>query len=79
MRPLLHSEKDGMLIKFKKITSTFIMLAMVLVLSQSAFAAKGIGDTKESAIDLFPKKQVTCILKTARTRIGSNGRMTRQK
>ncbi|CAH8771334.1 hypothetical protein [Paenibacillus dendritiformis] len=45
-------------IKFKKITSTFIMLAMVLVLSQSAFVAKGIGCTKESAIDLFPKKQV---------------------
>ncbi|WGU95598.1 hypothetical protein QJQ58_04820 [Paenibacillus dendritiformis] len=44
--------------KFKNITSTFIMLAMVLVLSQSAFAAKGIGDTKESAIDLIPKKQV---------------------
>lgn len=44
--------------KFKKTISTFIMLAMVLVLSQSAFAAKGIGDDPKSAISLIPGKSM---------------------
>ena len=40
--------------EFKKTISTCIMLAMVLVLSQSAFALPGMGDTKETAIKIEP-------------------------
>ncbi|MFW5435658.1 hypothetical protein [Paenibacillus apiarius] len=44
--------------KFKKSFSAFFVFVMVLVFSQSAFAAKGIGDTKETAINIFPKQEI---------------------
>lgn len=40
--------------KFKKSITTFIMVAMVLVLAQSAFALPGMGDTMEKAINIQP-------------------------
>ncbi|WGU95596.1 hypothetical protein QJQ58_04810 [Paenibacillus dendritiformis] len=52
--------------KFKKTISTFIMLAMVLVLSQSAFAATGIADTREKAITMFlPQSPITLFISDA--------------
>lgn len=42
--------------KFKNTISTFIMLAMVLVLSQSAFADTGFADTQETAFAITPTK-----------------------
>ncbi|MCE5173051.1 hypothetical protein LQV63_27690 [Paenibacillus profundus] len=44
--------------KFKKSFSMFFVFVMVLVFSQSTFAAKGIGDTKETAINIFPKQEI---------------------
>lgn len=42
----------------KKFVSTLLVFALMLVLSTSAFAAKGIGDTPESAITLIPNNTV---------------------
>ncbi|WP_157259795.1 hypothetical protein [Paenibacillus sp. OSY-SE] len=44
--------------KFKKSFSMFFVFVMVLVFSQNAFAAVGVGDTKESAINLFPPSSI---------------------
>lgn len=39
----------------KKFFSTLLVFALMLVFSTSAFAAKGLGDTRDSAIDLYPE------------------------
>ncbi|WP_019420429.1 hypothetical protein [Paenibacillus sp. OSY-SE] len=44
--------------KHKKFISMFLVFAMAFIFSQSAFAAKGIGDTKETAINIFPKQEI---------------------
>ncbi|PZM62432.1 hypothetical protein DOE73_27395, partial [Paenibacillus dendritiformis] len=64
-RPLLHNQKDGLLMKFKKSITTFIMVAMVLVLAQSAFALPGMGDTMEKAIKIEPGVKLNGVLQDA--------------
>ncbi|OBY76470.1 hypothetical protein BBG47_26935 [Paenibacillus sp. KS1] len=42
----------------KKFVSTLLVFTLMLVFSTNAFAAKGIGDTPETAITLFPRNIV---------------------
>lgn len=41
--------------RLKSVLSVFVAFVLVLVFTQNAFAMTGVGDTKESAISLFPK------------------------
>ncbi|MGG0815749.1 hypothetical protein ABE142_24250 [Paenibacillus alvei] len=46
----------------KKFISTLLVFTLILVFSTSAFAAKGVGDTKESAINLDPGASYTLFI-----------------
>ena len=46
----------------KKFVSTLLVFTLMLVLSTSAFAAKGVGDTQESAINLDPGASYTLFI-----------------
>ncbi|MCM3337511.1 hypothetical protein M3650_02325 [Paenibacillus sp. MER TA 81-3] len=52
--------------KFKKLISTFLVFAMILVFSQSAFAATGIADTREKALTLFPGQSYSLVIENSK-------------
>lgn len=47
--------------KLKKVFS-LLLVAVFLLTSQSAFAATGIGDTKDQAISIFPNQEINLFL-----------------
>lgn len=52
----MSGERDIM--KHKRFVTSILAFVFMLVFATSVFAAKGIGDTQESAITIFPKNAV---------------------
>ncbi|MCY9513298.1 hypothetical protein [Paenibacillus apiarius] len=52
----------------KKYVSTLLVFALMLVFSTSAFAANGIGDTKESAISLINEQAISLFIEDSTDR-----------